>query len=83
MSFVMQDLRTIQARNGGVFPRQLIQDIINGGGVRIVHGTRDMPVWGWAFYLAESRLGEQEPEKLAVARISALTDYLDSIQIAK
>jgi mono/diheme cytochrome c family protein len=83
MNYVIQDLRTIQARNGGVFPRQMIKEIIDGGGMRAVHGTCDMPVWGWAFYLAESRIGEEKPKKFAAARISALADYLESIQITK
>ena len=77
----MQDLRTIAARNGGSFPEILIETIIDGTRERPAHGTPGMPVWGWAFYTAEAKMGETEPEKFADARIRALTDYLESIQI--
>ena len=76
----MQDLRTIQTRNGGVFPREMIENTIDGLGMRSVHGTRDMPVWGWAFYNAEYRMGEEDPGKFAAARISSLVDFLENIQ---
>lgn len=77
----MQDLRTIAARNGGVFPQTVIDSIIDGTGMRPAHGSAGMPVWGRAFYMAESAMGETEPEKFATARIKALTDYLESIQV--
>ena len=77
----MQDLRTISARNGGVFPQTVIDAIIDGSGMRPAHGSVGMPVWGRAFYMAESAMGEEEPEKYAAARIRALSDYLESIQV--
>ena len=83
MTVAVPDLRTIQARNDGVFPREATMDMIDGRGMRAAHGTRDMPVWGWAFYRAESDAGEPEPEKFAEARIKALADYLESIQISE
>ena len=83
MTVGVPDLRTIQARNDGVFPRQATEDMIDGRGMRAAHGTRDMPVWGWAFFSAESNAGEPEPEKFAAARIQALADYLESIQITE
>ncbi len=76
----MQDLRTIRARNDGVFDRDAIYTMIEGSSLRLVHGTPEMPVWGWTFYLAEKRMGEKQPEKFATARIEALIDYLESIQ---
>ena len=79
----MQDLRTIQARYTGVFPREIIENTIDGSDMRIAHGTRDMPVWGWVFYIAEYRMGEEEPEKLATTRIIALVDHIESIQITE
>lgn len=79
----MKDLRTIQRRSEGVFPRQVIEQIIDGRGQRAVHGTRDMPVWGWTFYRAESLMGEADPERFTTARIRALVEYLKSIQIDK
>jgi len=81
MMVKMQDLRTIQARNNGVFPHDMIKDMIDGSGMRATHGSHDMPVWGWTFYSAEYKMGEEEPDKFAAARISGLVKYLESIQI--
>jgi len=80
LTVFMEDLRTITARNDGVFPRQSIEEMIEGSRVRVAHGTPDMPVWGWAFYVAEQQMGETEPQKFAAARITALTNYLEGIQ---
>ncbi len=77
---LMQDLKTIQIRNGGVFPRKALETVVEGGTVRAVHGTPDMPVWGWAFYVQERQMGEEDPQRFANARISALIDYLETIQ---
>lgn len=74
------DLRTLEARYGS-FPRERLEQIIDGRGMRSVHGTQDMPVWGWAFYDAEQKAGEEAPRELAAARIEALVDYLESIQV--
>ena len=77
----LADLRTISARSAGAFPREMLETVIDGRGQRAAHGTRDMPVWGWNFSRAESAMGEPEPEEMAAARIRALVDYIESIQI--
>lgn len=69
----MQDLRTLEKRKGG-FPYDWLREVIDGRTLRAVHGTREMPVWGWQFYLAE---GSQQ---LVTERIDALVDHLRSIQ---
>jgi len=62
----LPDLTTISKRNGGVFPRKWVYEIIDGRASVATHGTpREMPVWGNRF----------EP-----ARILALVDYLDRLQ---
>lgn len=81
LSMDMPDLRTIAARNGGAFPQTMIDSIIEGRGRSVAHGAAGMPVWGRAFFAAESAMGETEPEKFAAARIKALSDYLEFIQI--
>lgn len=70
----MEDLRGLSSRNGGVFPRDRLKDIIDGRTLRAAHGTPDMPVWGWEFRMVE------ESEAHVQARIDALLNYLESIQ---
>lgn len=74
------NLTTLEARYGE-FPRARVAAVIDGRGMRSVHGTAEMPVWGWAFYDAERAAGEAEARELADARIDALVAYLQSIQV--
>lgn len=74
LSATLPDLRTVAARSGR-FPRDSLIALIDGRTQRAAHGTPDMPVWGWQFRLAE------ESEARADARIRALVDYLEEIQI--
>jgi mono/diheme cytochrome c family protein len=79
------DLTTLARRNGGVFPRSAIADLIDGRGVSGpgVHGTRDMPVWG-RVYREQAVQGTRglpiPPEWSVRGRIIALVDYLESVQ---
>lgn len=73
MAFKMEDLRTLQARHGA-FPADQLREVIDGRTLRSVHGTNDMPVWGWQFLLAE------DSEEHVAARIDALVEYLRSVQ---
>jgi mono/diheme cytochrome c family protein len=73
MAFKMEDLRTLEVRSGA-FPADELREVIDGRTLRSVHGTKDMPVWGWQFLLAE------DSEELVAARIDALVEYLRSIQ---
>lgn len=72
------DLRTLSQRNDGVFPYMAVARQIDGRDMRAVHGTRDMPVWGWQF--SHTDTDQRDPYKQATARIEALVDYLESIQ---
>jgi hypothetical protein len=74
MARSMEDLRTLTARKG-VFPHDWLMEIIDGRTLRAVHGTQNMPVWGWQFRMVE------DSEAHVAARIEALTSYLKSIQI--
>jgi mono/diheme cytochrome c family protein len=72
------DLTRIAARNGGVFPIGQVRQMIDGSNVPSVHGSRDMPVWGWQFYAYE---GEDPVRRARVAElIGRMTDYLASLQ---
>lgn len=78
------DLSTLARRNGGVFPNQLVWEIIDGRGGQAIgpHGPREMPVWGQAYRreaLAQAGTSQQ-PEWYVRNRIVALLDYLARIQ---
>jgi len=68
------DLTEYALRNGGVFPRARLRQIIEGRHVP-VHGTTEMPVWGWAFTAGRGGDGIG-----AGARIDALVSHLESLQ---
>lgn len=69
----MEDLRTLAQRRDG-FPREWLEDVIDGRTLRAVHGTQNMPVWGYEF-------SKVEPSDAHVqARIDALVSYLERIQ---
>ena len=72
------DLTRITARNGGTFPAERVRQTIAGRDVPTVHGSRDMPVWGWQFYAFE---GEDPVRRARVAElIGHMVDHLASIQ---
>jgi mono/diheme cytochrome c family protein len=69
------DLTTLARRNGGVFPRAHVIDVVrNGAGSPASHGPTGMPVWGAIF-----RGLEPDVTRTAI-RIENLVDYLQSRQ---
>jgi hypothetical protein len=81
LSITMQDLRYLAARNGGAFPRELTAKIIDGRELRVAHGRREMPVWGEEFLLMEGF--DAAAEERVSAKISALVDHLETIQLSE
>lgn len=79
LSIPMQDLRYLAARNGGTFPRELVMNLIDGRDRRAAHGG-EMPVWGIEFLQQEGY--SEVMETLVAQKIAALTDFLQSIQVA-
>ena len=75
------DLRAIQARNGGTFPREEVIQLIDGRAYRAVHGTANMPVWGFAFgpYEADATASESNIR----SRIEAIADHIAALQVAE
>jgi len=71
------DLTRIAARRGGTFPTDQIRIIIDGRASLPPHGTRDMPVWGWAFGATGT---DPQSEYRAQGLIGLLMEYLRSIQ---
>ncbi len=78
------DLTTLARRNGGVFPTQLVWEMIDGRSGIVVgaHGTREMPVWGTEFraQAMQSPSSAEQPEWYVRGRIVALLDYLARLQ---
>ena len=82
------DLTRLARDNGGVFPTQHIYEVIDGRKEVGAHGTREMPVWG-THYLDETSfqyrytetMGPVAYEALVRARIMALVDYLNRLQV--
>jgi mono/diheme cytochrome c family protein len=79
------DLTLLAQRFGGTFPRSLVADLIDGRGMAAPgpHGTRDMPVWGRVYREqseAQTRGTPFPPEWSVRGRITALVDYLQTLQ---
>jgi mono/diheme cytochrome c family protein len=72
---VPPDLTKYTARNGGVFPSERVNRIIDGRDVPS-HGDREMPVWGDAFRSSRDGLTAESVK----ARIAAIVRYLQGIQ---
>lgn len=72
------DLTQIAERNGGQFPRHMIKNIVDGRWRIDAHGTRQMPVWGYEFFIAE---GAGAFSEVSVSKIlDDLVSYIESIQ---
>lgn len=79
-------LTQLKKDNGGVFPFDRVYQVIDGRQEVLVHGTRDMPVWGGRYRVESGK--EYEPyyglvyvdEGMVRARILALIDYLSRLQ---
>lgn len=83
------DLTLLQKNNGGVFPVQLVYDIVEGRRDAMIasHGTRAMPIWGQRYM---RRAGEgpgydpltaEEKEIYVRTRILSVIEYLSTIQV--
>ncbi|MGO9254684.1 MAG: c-type cytochrome [Bryobacteraceae bacterium] len=68
------DLTQLARRNNGKYPGLEVENTIVGGGVFLVHGTKDMRVWGSIF----SDAGNQQPN--GKMRVYALVKYIEQMQ---
>jgi mono/diheme cytochrome c family protein len=72
------DLTRIAKRQNGRFPAERLHQIIDGRLTRPPHGTREMPVWGREFNMAD---GDDEAAQMRTEElIRKLVEYLQSIQ---
>ena len=69
------DLTQFTRRNGGLFPRERVYRIIEGGDISS-HGSREMPVWGDIF----RNMPGASADAAVKARIDAIVRYLEGIQ---
>ena len=79
--FKPTNLTRLSKNNGGKFPRQEVQDVIDGRKRLTGHydSDTDMPLWGLTFQ-PEGREFSKEAEEKVKARISGLVKYIEEIQ---
>lgn len=71
------NLRRLSARNGGTFPAKEMYHVIDGRRAISGHGSKEMPLWGYAFQDLEVDLNQ---EKEVRVKIVALIGFLESLQ---
>lgn len=72
------DLTRLLSESGSEFPAAAIRDAIDGRAMAISHGTRQMPVWGYEFWVEEG--ADVTAERNAREMINRIVAYLESIQ---
>jgi hypothetical protein len=72
------DLTRLSKNNKNEFPFWRVYDVVDGRVEVRGHGTREMPIWGYAFQQEEPK--NLAAETKAVGRILSLVFYLQSIQ---
>jgi len=79
------DLTKLSEANKGVFPFSRVFDVIDGRIAIMIHGTRDMPVWG-EVYMREWKSGlplnfsKELAEAMVRIRMLMLIEYIASLQ---
>lgn len=68
------DLTMLSKKNGGTFPAQRATKIIVGDDAILIHGTREMPIWGPIFHQIE------DDRDFGNVRVQNLIKYLETIQ---
>jgi mono/diheme cytochrome c family protein len=78
LNVAVPDLTRI-ARRYGEFPAGLVRDVIDGRGIDTrSHGTREMPVWGYEFWVEEG--GDVNAQRAVRNAINKLVEHLRSVQ---
>lgn len=71
------NLRRISARSGGTFPTGQMYQVIDGRRAISGHGSKEMPLWGYAFQDLEVDLSQEGEVRV---KIAALIGFLESLQ---
>jgi mono/diheme cytochrome c family protein len=79
MSKRVPDLTRLAEAAGGSFPAAGVRDAIDGRSMAIAHGTRQMPVWGYEFWVEEG--ADRVAERMAREIINRIVAHLESIQV--
>lgn len=78
------NLTVLSKNNGGTFPESEVREFIDGTKTAESHGTREMPIWGYAFMYRQGALtgtgGPPLTEREVKDRIETLVNYVKSIQ---
>jgi len=78
------NLTQLSKNNGGVFPEAEVHNFIDGSKMAEGHGTREMPIWGYAFMYRQSSHtgagGAPLSEEQVKHKIDRLVEYIKSIQ---
>jgi mono/diheme cytochrome c family protein len=72
------NLRLLSEQYDGRFPLAEIRQAIDGRAMAGAHGTREMPIWGYEFWVEEG--ADVTAEREAREIIDRLVAYLESIQ---
>lgn len=77
--YIAVDLTQLSKAHGGHFPRLEVHEAIDGRKRFPAHFAGDMPVWGLK-YGQDNHEPAQERDEQVRRKISALVDYIESIQ---
>ena len=72
------NLRVLARLADGEFPAGEVRQVIDGRSIAGAHGTREMPIWGYEFWVEEG--ADVTAEREARLIIDRIVDYLASIQ---
>jgi mono/diheme cytochrome c family protein len=75
------NLTLLSKNNGGVFPADQVRNFINGTSTAEGHGTREMPIWGYAFMYRPGTSGPPLTQNQVNRKIERLVKYVQSIQV--
>ena len=79
------NLTLLSKNNGGVFPEQEVRDFISGVKIAEGHGTREMPIWGYAFMFRQASHtgtgGAPLSQDQVNHKIDRLVEYVKTLQV--
>jgi mono/diheme cytochrome c family protein len=73
------DLTRLSQRRAGTFPANEVREIIDGRSPIMAHGPRQMPVWGYEFWIEEG--ADVDAEVRSREMIARIVRYLAEIQL--
>ena len=80
------DLTKLSENNQGVFPISRVYDVVDGRVQVIIHGTREMPVWGDVYTrelsgrMPRDFMAKELADAMVRVRILMLIEYISTLQ---